>query len=238
MEKANFALLFGHLAVYIFVWIFAISAQAAATAWMANRYGDDTGKNYGHLTLSPLPHVDLIGTIIFPAVGFILGWFGGGIPFIAWGKPVPVDASNFRNPKIAGLMVSFAGTFATICIVLISFALLKSLLLAGIVDSESLLQIVTRSNSAENISWSAPIQLILWYSLFLNIALTIFSLIPFPPFSGGAIMRAFLPERFSFVLQFFEQYGLIIGILLIYFGFFSYIFNPILIFVVTLLGLG
>lgn len=79
----------GHLSVYLFVWVFAITCRAAATAWAANYFGDQTAKNAGRISLNPFVQSDLIGTIIIPIVGFVFGWLnpGLGIPFLAWGRP-------------------------------------------------------------------------------------------------------------------------------------------------------
>jgi Zn-dependent protease len=235
MEKINLGLFFGHLAVYLFVWVFAITAQGALTAWMANYYGDDTAKNEGRISLSPFVQVDLLGTLILPAISFAISWMAAGIPFIAWGKRVPINAENFRRPKIAGVMVTLAATFASVLIALVSFAVLKVLFLTNAIDADNFLQIVLGKNNATNVSWFAPVQLILWYSLAINVVLTLFSLLPLPPFSGGAVLLSLLPERFKPVKDFFNRFGLVISLLLVYFVFIKYVFVPVLNFTIKLL---
>ena len=235
MGKVNFGLFFGHLAVYLLVWVFAITAQGAMTAWMSNYYGDDTAKNEGRISFSPFVQADLLGTIILPTIAFIIGWMTSGIPFIAWGKRVPINAENWRNPKVAGAMVTLAATFASVLIAVISFALLKILFLTNIADANNFLHIVLGKNNATNVSWFAPIQLMLWYSLVLNIALTIFSLLPFPPFSGGAVLFSLLPESFKPVKDFFNRFGLVIALLLVYFVVIDYVLLPAVNFSIRLL---
>lgn len=237
MEKMNFAMLFGHLAVYLFVFVFAITAQGALTAWMSNYFGDDTAKNQGRISLSPFVQADLTGTIILPALAFIIGWLSPGIPFMAWGKRVPIESENWRDPKRAGVMVTLAGTFAFAAIAVISFFLLKILLVSGIIDSHELILVILKQSSVAT-SWLAPVELILWYSLILNVALTIFSLIPFPPFNGGVVLASLLPESFKPVVSFFEKFGILIALALIYFGIIGYVLNPIFGFVIELLGLN
>lgn len=228
MEKINFALFFGHLAVYLFVWVFALTAHGALTAWLSNYFGDDTAKNEGRISLSPFVQADLKGTIIFPAIAFAIGWFAAGIPLVGWGKRVPINAENWRNPKTAGVVVTLGSTFASLIIAVASFAVLKILLASGITDPRELLQIILTKNSATNLSWLAPVEVILWYSLAINTVLALFSLIPFPPFGGGVALFSLLPESLKPVKVFFNQFGLIIALMFIYFFGVTYIFLPLL----------
>ena len=104
------------------VLVFSISAHEAAHAWMSNRFGDDTARLLGRITLNPLAHIDPIGTLLIPIVGFIFGSMGGTvarIPLIGWGKPTPVNPLRWRDKDRANVMVSAAGiivnTFIAIC---------------------------------------------------------------------------------------------------------------------------
>jgi Zn-dependent protease len=228
MEKINFALFFGHLAVYLFVWVFALTAHGALTAWLSNYFGDDTAKNAGRISLSPFVQADLVGTIILPTIAFALGWLATGIPFIGWGKRVPLNSENWRNPKLAGVVVTLASTFASILIAIVSFGILKTLLATGIADTNSFLQIIFSRKTPTEISLLAPIEIILWYSLAVNTVLALFSLIPFPPFSGGVALFSLLPEVLKPVKTFFNQFGLILALLFIYFFGITYVFTPLL----------
>lgn len=236
MENINVATLLGHLSVYLFVWVFAITAQAAVTAWMANRFGDDTAKLHGRVTLNPFVQADLVGTIIIPGLAFVLGWVGGGIPFLAWGKGVPIDSSKFRQPKIAGVMVALASVFTNIGLALISFGILKAMYVAGISNHETLSAVIGRASwtTAES-SWFAPLESILWYALLLNLALAIISLIPVPPLAGGAVWAAILPAKYRPTLKKIEPFGMIIVLMLLYFGVLGYFLNPLLSIMLNLL---
>ncbi len=105
------------LLIYMVVLLFAISAHEAAHAWMSNRFGDDTARLLGRITLNPTAHIDPIGTLLIPIVGFVLTSVGGpvaSIPLIGWGKPTPVNPLRWRNKDLANVMVSAAGILANL----------------------------------------------------------------------------------------------------------------------------
>src|ERR1700754_1136145 len=103
--------LLGQLIIYIVVLLLAVSAHEAGHAWMSYKYGDDTAYMLGRVTLNPVPHINPVGTIILPIIGFLTGYFQGaqGIPLIMWGKPTPVNPLKWRNKDVANVMVSLAG---------------------------------------------------------------------------------------------------------------------------------
>lgn len=235
MGKLNFALFFGHLSVYLFVWVFAITAHGAATAWISNYFGDDTAKNAGRVSLSPFTQADLVGTVILPALAFTIGWMSFGVPFIGWGKRVPVKSENWRNPKLAGVMVTLASTFVSLAIAIFAFVFLKTALVMGLTTDTEFLQIVLQKNSAINLSWFAPISIIFWYSLAVNIVLAIFTLIPLPPFGGGVAIFSLLPERLKPIRTFFNKVGLIPALFLMYFVGIPFVLMPVLNFILNFL---
>ena len=209
------------LLIYMIVLLFAISAHEAAHAWMSNRFGDDTARLLGRITLNPVAHTDPIGTLLIPIVGFILGNMGGAlaaIPLIGWGKPTPVNPLRWRNKDLANVMVSAAGIMANLFIAICAFIILKVLVLTGGFNSipESLRE---------------PVTLFLFYFLIMNLSLAIFNLLPFPPLDGSKILETFLPESARPMLAFMEQFGFIILMVLMYIGFFSAIMNPVMDFV-------
>ena len=210
------------------VLLFAISAHEAAHAWMSNRFGDDTARLLGRITLNPNAHIDPIGTLLIPIVGFILGNIGGAlgaIPLIGWGKPTPVNPLRWRNKDLANVMVSAAGIMANLFIALCAFTIYKILLMTDGFNTipESLRE---------------PVELFLRFFLIMNLSLAIFNLLPFPPLDGSKILETFLPESARSMLAFMEQFGFIILMMLIYVGFFSAIMRPVMSLVVYLLFLG
>ena len=168
--------------------LLAISFHEYAHAWAANKFGDPTAKSMGRLTLNPAAHYDMFGTIILPLVlaAFNMGIFG-------YAKPVPVDARHFKNYRKSIFWVSFAGPIANVILMVLSGFLLA--LLRTKVSTDFYL-----INEFTN--------MLVW-SIFINIFLAVFNLIPFPPLDGSRMVSSFLSyenqrkyedlQRFSFL---------------------------------------
>src|SRR5688572_16763618 len=207
------------------VLLFAISAHEAAHAWMSNRFGDDTARLLGRITLNPTAHIDPIGTLLIPIVSFVLTSIGGAvgnIPLIGWGKPTPVNPLRWRNKDLANVMVSAAGILANLLIAICAFTILKILLMTDSIGSipESIRE---------------PVLLLLRNFLLMNVSLAVFNLLPFPPLDGSKILETFLPPSAQPMLEMLEQYGFIILMILMYMGVFSLILRPVMAFVSYLL---
>jgi Zn-dependent protease len=215
------------LIIYMVVLLLAISAHEAAHAWMSYKFGDDTARLLGRVTLNPVAHTDPIGTLLIPIAMFVFGAIGSpaaSIPLIGWGKPTPVNPLRWRNKDLANVMVSIAGILANILIATIAFIILKVLIVTG---------------AGENLQRSTlePVGLFLSYLLIMNISLAVFNLLPFPPLDGSKVLDTFLPASMRPVMDMLEQYGYIILMILIYVGFFNIIITPVLDFVSFLLYL-
>ena len=205
------------LIIYMVVLLLAISAHEASHAWMSYKFGDDTARLLGRITLNPVAHIDPIGTLLIPIMMFIFGHVGGAlasIPLIGWGKPTPVNPLRWRNKDLANVMVSIAGILANIIIATIGFVILEVLLKTGAADQlpESLQE---------------PIGLFLSYLLIMNVSLAVFNLLPFPPLDGSKVLDTFLPASMRPLMEFLERYGFYILILLIWAGFFNAIITPV-----------
>ncbi|HWN08542.1 MAG TPA: site-2 protease family protein [Pyrinomonadaceae bacterium] len=213
------------LVIYMVVLLLAISAHEAAHAWMSDRFGDDTARLLGRVTLNPVAHIDPIGTLLIPIVGFVLGSAGGpNIPLIGWGKPTPVNPLRWRNKDLANVMVSVAGILANLFIAICAFIIIKVLLMTGWWFTEGSLQ--------------EPVRLFLGMLLTMNVSLAVFNLLPFPPLDGSKILETFLPASAQPTLALMEQYGYLILMVLIYVGFFGAIIRPIMSILYYLLRLG
>jgi Zn-dependent protease len=209
--------------MYMVVLLLAISAHEAAHAWMSYKFGDDTARLLGRITLNPMAHTDPIGTLLIPIVGFIFGAMGGGrFPLIGWGKPTPVNPLRWRRKDLANVMVSLAGILANLLIALIAFTTLKMLIVTGLIRSIP-------------DTFVEPVLLFLEFLLTMNVSLAVFNLLPFPPLDGSKILETFLPESMQPILATLEQYGYLILMVLIYMGVFGAIINPVLNFVYSLL---
>ena len=210
------------------VLLLAISAHEAAHAWMSNRFGDDTARLLGRVTLNPVAHIDPIGTLLIPIVSFVLGSMGGAagrIPLIGWGKPTPVNPLRWRNKDLANVMVSGAGIMANLLIATIAFIIIKVLLM-------------TRLGTSIPESLQEPVAMFLQFLLTMNVSLAVFNLLPFPPLDGSKILETFLPSSARPFLEALERFGYIILMFLIYIGFFGAIIRPVMAFVYYLLYLG
>ena len=200
------------------VLLLAISAHEAAHAWMSYKFGDDTARLLGRITLNPVAHTDPIGTLLIPIVNFVLAAMAGpGFrPFlIGWGKPTPVNPLRWRQKDLANVMVSIAGILANLIIAIIAFTIIKVLLVTGLFWSIS-----------EGLR--EPVGLLLSSMLSMNISLAVFNLLPFPPLDGSKVLETFLPASMQPMLEALEQYGFFLLMILMYMGVFSAIINPIL----------
>jgi len=191
--------------------LFALSVHESAHAWMANRCGDPTAKNLGRITLNPIPHIDLFGTIIFPVMLAIIG-----APVFGWAKPVPVQIYNMRNPRRGNLYVSAAGPVSNFLLAIICIILFKILKGAGVFQLSPF------------IDQLHPVALTLFYAIIINICLAIFNLIPIPPLDGSGIVESTLKGRALYYFDRIRPYGFLILLMIIYFNILDRIAAPIL----------
>src|SRR3989442_15779588 len=130
---------------------------------MSNRFGDDTARLLGRITLNPMAHTDLIGTLLIPIAGFIFSHVGASIALIGWGKPTPVNPLRWRNKDLANVMVSIAGILANLTIAIIALIVLHSAYYLRLLGQGGLLA-----------SIEEPAVLFLFTALNLNVSLAVF----------------------------------------------------------------
>jgi Zn-dependent protease len=163
--------------------LLSVIIHEIAHGWMALRLGDPTAKMMGRLTLNPIPHIDLIGSIIIP----LFSLFAAGSVFIAWAKPVPVNPGNFAHYRRDDLLVSVAGPVSNILM-----ALLCSIVVI-------LLAWANRSVDSSSAPLAAEVILFLirmfYGGIYLNIVLAVFNLIPVPPLDGSHVLASLLPGK-------------------------------------------
>jgi Zn-dependent protease len=177
--------------------LFAITFHEVAHGFVAEKFGDPTARMLGRLSLNPLKHLDIIGTIALLVFGF------------GWAKPVPVNFGNLRQPKRDMIWVALAGPGANLLLALISALLLRGLLLLGSVTTEVRIEAIAPVLN--------PVLLMVYFSLYINVLLGVFNLLPIPPFDGGRVMVGLLPARQGEWLSRFEPFGFIIILLLIFY---------------------
>ncbi|WP_298271247.1 site-2 protease family protein [Geobacter sp.] len=195
--------------------LMAITCHEVSHGFVADRLGDRTARLMGRLTLNPLRHIDIFGTLMV----FIVG--------IGWAKPVPVNFNNLRNPKRDMIWVAGAGPVTNL-----TLATLSGLLLRGVAGFGASLP----DGSAIQ-TFLDPVTLMLAFSVYINLLLAIFNLIPLPPLDGGRVAVGLLPYRQAQALARVEPYGMIIIILLVFFtNIFSRVISPVVDFGITILA--
>jgi len=176
----------------IIVLIFSAVIHEYMHGWMAERLGDNTAKDAGRLTLNPIPHLDLFGSIILPA---LMALSGTGIIF-GWAKPVPFNPNNLSDQKWGPAKVAIAGPLGNFIIALILGLSLRFIELAN------------------------PMMIALFaMAIMINLVLMIFNLMPIPPLDGSKVIMPFLPFKWQLQYMKLERYGMILVIIFIFFAF-------------------
>jgi Zn-dependent protease len=181
--------------------LFSVIIHEVAHGYVALRLGDPTARSAGRLTLNPLPHIDLIGSIFIPLFSLLTA----GSVFIAWAKPVPIDTSRFVHPRRDDLLVSIAGPVSNI---LMAFACSIAVVLLGFTGNA-----VNAEGATPAIDAVEFLMKMFYGGIYLNIVLAVFNLIPVPPLDGSHVLAALLPVRLA---RGFRSIGFA-GILLIIF---------------------
>jgi len=192
------------IVIYALPVIFAITVHEAAHGYAARHFGDMTAFNAGRITLNPLKHIDLFGTIILPALTVMLG----GILF-GWAKPVPVDFRRLRHPKKDMLWVAAAGP-ASNFVMAIFWALVMKFSV----------------NAPE--AFALPMALMGKAGITINVVLMVLNLLPLPPLDGGRIAVSLLPMNLARPFAQIERYGFIILIILLFSGVLGRILEPLI----------
>ena len=178
------------------VLLFSIVVHEVAHAWQALREGDTTARDLGRITLNPLPHLDLVGSLIVPLALYLLP---GNFVF-GWAKPVPVNPANYRNYRAGDIRVSMAGIVANLCLAALCAGLLAVFFQLG------------GAWWTTNAFGSALVK-VATVGVFVNLVLAWFNLLPVPPLDGSHVFRHLLPARLAELYQSVGRFG--IGLLVL-----------------------
>ncbi len=202
----------------LFALLFGITVHEAAHAWSAKKLGDPTAADLGRLSVNPLVHIDLITTVLLPAVLVLLK-----APAFGWAKPVPFSPRNLRHPHRDGFWISLAGPAANIATAVVALVLLYVLRIASPATTEFLRKYATTGQHvapgfAPGFYPLEGLALVLYTLVLVNGYLALFNLIPVPPLDGAGVLAGVLPEARAAAFERLRPFGFLIVLLLIMFG--------------------
>jgi Zn-dependent protease len=180
----------------------SLSVHEFAHAFVAYKFGDNTAQRQGRLTLSPLKHLDIFGTIAIIILGF------------GWARPVPVNRNNFKNPRLAGILTTVAGPISNLILATIGLIVYLLLLKFGFFNA---------------FPQALSLTLDTFFGIFIqmNIVLFVFNLIPLPPLDGYRIIEDLAPNDVRAKMSQYEQYGAFAFLILVLTPLDNYTIQPI-----------
>jgi Zn-dependent protease len=205
------------LSIQMVPFIMAVVFHEFAHGWVASKWGDTTAKDAGRLTLNPIPHLDPIGTVLFPLINMLSGFNA----LIGWAKPVPIDPRRFRKYRPGLFWVSLAGPGMNVLLAVLSAAVLCAL---------------TRW-VPRDFYLSEPLTKMAGTSIILNFWLAAFNLIPLPPLDGSKILESFLSYNATRKYEAIAPYSFFILMGLLLSGALTFLNSPIMAATSTTIGL-
>ena len=196
--------------------LLALTLHELAHGWVAEKLGDGTARDAGRLTMNPLKHLDLMGTLVFVVT-----------QLVGWAKPVPVDPRNFRNPKKDMAIVAAAGPLVNIIIAIVSAILLRL--------QEPAVGLILNYQFNDLLYVVLPFFYMINISVRINVALAIFNIIPIPPLDGGRVLAGVLSHEQVIKFSKIEPYGFIIIVALLMSGIIGKAVFPIIMTITKLL---
>jgi Zn-dependent protease len=196
----------------LLVLILSIVVHEVAHAWVALREGDDTAQRLGRITLNPLSHLDIMGSLLVPLALYFLA--DGMI--LGWAKPVPINPGKFRNYRSGDIKVSLAGVVSNVllAVVFTFFIVLLLKIQMLVVGGDAALEFMIRMARL---------------GIFINLILAVFNLIPIPPLDGSHVVYHLLPPRWGEIYRRTGRYGIILLLCLVFFypPFFRFVLWPV-----------
>jgi len=194
---------FIEIAVLMAVLIASLSVHEAAHAWTADRLGDPTARRLGRLSLNPVAHVDLVGTVLFPLVAI-----STGLPLIGWAKPVPVDFRYLKSPRRDFAVIAAAGPVSNLLLALVG---------ALVIEATGGVRI--------DVMGFSPTAVVVQF-VILNVLLAVFNMVPVPPLDGGNVLMGVLPARGAAIVDRLRPFGFLVLYALMLTGLLAAIMRP------------
>lgn len=166
-----------------FPFLFALCFHEFAHGWVAKLKGDNTAELMGRLTLNPLVHMDVVGTLVLPLISIFSISSGGPSFFFGWAKPVPVSARNLKNVKNDMFWIALAGPLSN--------------LLLGLIAAIVYVLVIARVDPG----MQSAIKKLFVSFLITNASLAVFNMIPLHPLDGGKVLARFLPASINYKLE-------------------------------------
>jgi Zn-dependent protease len=195
---------FAHVLIVFIVLLFSLTVHEMAHAWSADRLGDPTARLLGRVSLNPMVHADLIGTMVFPLVAMM-----SGLPLLGWAKPVPVNVRRLRRQRADFVLVSAAGPASNLVLAVIASFVLAMMPVTPVAFGEP--------------NASAPIVVLLSRAIQLNVLLAVFNMIPIPPLDGGNVLAGLLPRGLARQFDLVRPYGFMLLYVLMFTGNLEYL---------------
>ncbi|MBF0492268.1 MAG: site-2 protease family protein [Deltaproteobacteria bacterium] len=189
--------------LYFPTFLISLSVHESAHAWVAFLFGDDTAKNLGRISLNPIRHMDFVGTFLLPIFFFFTP--GLRFPIGGWGKPVPVNPYQLKDPRKDGLWISLAGPASNLLLAIFCAALMRIFFVQNFPYVFAVLEI----------------------GIWLNLGLAFFNLVPLHPLDGGKIIEGLLPEAWVPAYAQVARYGFLIIFAVYYIWGFGFITKPV-----------
>jgi Zn-dependent protease len=208
------------IVIQLIAFALAISVHESAHGWMAERLGDPTARWLGRISLNPIRHLDLFGSVIFPLLLAVLG-----APVIGWAKPVPFVSRNLRNQRWGPVAVALAGPVSNVALAIV-FTLVLLVAKAVLPDFRALLVVMLQVGARGASGVVAPLVYLLFSLAMINLVLAVFNMIPVPPLDGSHLLEAILPYQARAGFERFRPYGMIALFALMWTGIFGRILQP------------